>query len=361
MDYIGIYKKNEKNLISFARYLPVIIKIIVFLILDNTGFEDISGEFGLFYAKIIFWSYVLTLDMTSIFHVKIINNNINWSNIYFIQLCQLVFYALIFLVISILFNDYYFICLFIILEIFCQEIYRHSMIKFDLKTYTSIFLIKFSSPLMLLLITKSIFISLFFGYLVTLITILYFWRKEKIYIKSINYSKFLNLLKETLLNLPNSLVLRSVEIFVRYLYGNENSIQSKLNYAFIYSNGVYSLYDNLIVNKIYSDWLKRKKTFSFSLYYYPLIILILSSKYILNNLDFYLTIFVLPFILISIHSTMMNNLSNSKSSIFLILLITLISIIFPNKDFNFLLILISFATLLYNIFNIKNYEISYRK
>ena len=57
------------------------------------------------------------------------------------------------------------------------------MIKFDLKTYTSIFLIKFSSPLMLLLITKSIFISLFFGYLVTLITILYFWRKEKIYIK----------------------------------------------------------------------------------------------------------------------------------------------------------------------------------
>ena len=83
MDYIGIYKRNEKNLISFARYLPVIIKIIVFLILDNTGFEDISGEFGLFYAKIIFWSYVLTLDMTSIF-VKIINNNINWSNIYFL-------------------------------------------------------------------------------------------------------------------------------------------------------------------------------------------------------------------------------------------------------------------------------------
>lgn len=342
------------------RYLPTILKLAVFAMLDYTGNQEITGNYGLFFATISVGSFFLGCDITSILHRKFLSDNLSCNGLLTFQVYSVLIVPGTVLIMLFVFGIMSFLlALSIFTEMVAQELYRSSMLFTSLKKYTLFYVLKNSLPILFLYISRSVGFSIIFANIITIFFGFYLLRRLIFVFKmeSISTSAIKSIIRDSIFNLPNSLFLRSLELGLRHFMGNSTTVQSLLNYLVLVCNGIYSIYDVFVVNVHYKKWMEGNYRLEMpkSLQYILIGLLVLLSYF---RLDYIIIGIVYIFVMIVGHSVMMNNLGKSRTS--LILLLSLV-ICYSLTAINLYLVsLMPVVLIVYNFTNCSEYEISHK-
>ena len=349
-----------EKLISAGRYFPTILKLSIFGFLDWNGRQDLTGEFGIIFAEVSLFSFLLGLDLSSMLHRYYLASNIGVDELIKIQLFAFVLIpGSLFLGFSLLGLFSALTMLTIISELLAQELYRNSMVFSSLKTYTTLYVIKNSLPILLYLLIWDVRWAILLGNLLSIIWSLAV--SKGIYV--INYkvavkqSQVFKIYADCFFNLPNSFLMRSLDYLTRRLFGSDLSVQSKLNYVIQASNGIISIYDVFIVNVNYKNWMQN--TYSFVVSYKIHLITFMSSILFISMNYFYpLALLNYSYIFISIHSIMMNNLASSRASLYFVVGVCF-SFFLTSLAMEFIIV-VPLILMFYQMLNLNRYEKRYR-